>query len=327
LKDFDIVIAHDWTFQGWNLPYGLGLIQVARKLPHVRFFHWIHSIPSRHSDWWCINKWGHNHRLVYPNKTDAIQVAEQFRTDLSKVRTIHHIKDLRSFWEFHSETCDFIKQYPAVMQADVVKIYPASIDRLAAKRVKEVIIVLSEMKKKNKSVCLVIASQWATGRQQKESINNYKQIAKAVELIPDKEVIFTSDFKSPKYDAGIPHRILRELFLCSNYFLFPTREETFGLVLPEACLCGVLPMMNRSLELLREVSGNNGLFFDFGSFNKDVTHSDASKYYKDLANISLGRMNRNEALMAKTYMRQRYNWDYLYINEYVPAFAESKLWK
>lgn len=327
LKEFDIVFTHDFIFTGWNMPYGLGTIQAARKLPDVRFFHWIHSIPTKHSDWWNFKKWGKNHRLVYPNKIDCIQVAENFNTELSSVRTIHHIKDLRSFWEFHKETCDFIKKYPAVMQADIVKIYPASVDRLSAKRVKDVITIFSEMKNLGRSVCLVIAAQWATGKQQKENIDNYKKITEALGLKPDVEVIFTSDFKSPKYDAGIPQRMLRELLLCSNCFIFPTREETFGLVLPEACLCGVLPMMNKSLSLLSEISGGHGLFFHFGAYNHNIVHKDVSVYYKDLAKIQIGRMARNESIMSKTYFRQKYNWDYLYKHQYLPAFSESKTWK
>lgn len=324
---FDVVFSHDTTFQGWNLPYGLALIEAAKRLPNLRVFHWIHSIPTRFSDWWDFRTWSPNNRLIYPNSTDAIQVAEQYRTDLHAVRCVHHIKDLRTFWDFDVDTCDFIKQYPAVMEADIVQIYPASVDRLSAKRAQEVILVFSEMKKFRKSVCLVIANQWANDRGHKEKIAYYKSIASSVGLIPDKEVIFTSDFKAPKYETGIPHKILRELFLCSNYFLFPTREESFGLVLPEAGLSGVVGMFNKSLRHLQEISGGHGLYFDFGSYNHKIVQTNVQKYYRDLALIAIGRMERNESIMLKTFCRQRYNWDYLYHHEYLPLIMESKTWK
>lgn len=327
LEHIDIVFAHDFTFTGWNMPYGLALIEASKRLPKIRFFHWIHSIPTRMSDWWDFNTWGPNNRLIYPNSTDAIQVAEQYRTGLHAVRCVHHIKDLRTFWDFSEETCEFIKQYPDIMSADIVQIYPASVDRLEAKRIKEVIIIFSEMKRLGKSVCFIIANQWANERSRKVTVENYKTIADAVGLIPNKEVIFTSDFKKPEYETGISKRMLRELFLCSNYFLFPTREESFGLVLPEAGLSGVLSMMNKSLAHLKEISGGHGLYFDFGSYNQRITHSNAQKYYQDLAYISIGRIIRNESLMLKTFCRQKYNYDYLYNNEYLPLIQESETWK
>lgn len=325
--NYNVVFSHDTTFTGWNMPYGLALIEAAKRLPKLRVFHWIHSIPTRMSDWWDFNSWSPNNRLIYPNKTDAIQVAEQYRTSLHAVRCIHHIKDLRTFWDFHQETQDFIHQHPDVMSADVVQVYPASVDRLAAKRVKEAIIVFSEMKKLGKRVCLVIANQWATDRLRKEQVSNYRAVAGSVGLIPNTEVIFTSDFNPPNYEAGIPKYMLRELMLCSNYFLFPTREESFGLVLPEAGLSGVLGMFNKSLRHLSEISGGHGLFFDFGSYNQRITQTNSSKYYRDLAYISLGRMSRNESIMLKTFCRQKFNWNYLYENEYLPLIAESTTWK
>jgi glycosyltransferase involved in cell wall biosynthesis len=266
--------------------------------------------------------------MVYPNNTDKILVAEQYEGTMEHVRCVHHIKDLRTWFDFHEDTCRFIQKYPAVMNADVVKVYPASVDRLSAKRVREVILIMSEIKKRGKNVCLVIAAQWATGRQQKENIDNYKRLATTAGLVPDVDFIFTSDFEEPKFDAGIHKQFLRELMLCTNVFIFPTREESFGLVYPEAILSSaVIPMANKSLRMLGEVGGNHGLYFDFGSYHHEVHHKNASKYYADLATIILGRMRQNEAVEAKTYMRQTYNYDNLYFNEYEPLFAEAKTWK
>ena len=328
LKDTDIVFTHDFVFQGWFLPYGLGCSSASRKLPNVRWMHWIHSIPSGLKDWWDMSLYTSKHKLIYPNKTDSLLVTEQFRGSQKDVRVIHHIKDLRTWFDFAPESCEFIKQYPNVMQADIVQIYPASVDRLFAKRVKNVIQIFSEIKKLKRSVCLVIANQWATTKQHKQNIGRYKQYAEQRGLTIGSEFIFTSEFKSPKYEAGIPKRFLRELFTCSNLFIFPTREETFGLVLPEASLTsGCLTVCNKSLSMLGEICGNHGLYHDFGSYHHDFfLYEGVDKYYSDIAKIILGRMNRNESIMAKTHMRQKYNWDYLYNYEYAPLFAESKEW-
>lgn len=327
LKDTQIVLTHDFLFTGWNMPYGLGIIKASHFLKSTRWLHWIHSVPTAHKDWWNVEQWQPYHKMVFPNNTDRILVAEQYQGSLDHVRCVHHIKDLRTWFDFCDDTCRFIKEYPAVMNADVVKIYPASVDRLQAKRVREVILIFSEIKKRGKSVCLVIAAQWATGRPQKENIDNYKRLAINAGLEPGKEVIFTPDFEAPKFDVGLHKRFLRELMLCANVFIFPTREESFGLVFPEAVLSSaVIPMANKSLRMLSEVGGNHGLYFDFGSYHHEVHHQNASKYYADLATIILGRMIQNESVTTRTFMRQTYNYDNLYFNEYEPLFAEAKTW-
>jgi len=325
LKDFDFAFTHDFVFTGWFMIYGQACKRATKDLPNLKWLHWIHSVPSVMSDWWYIKHYGENHKLVFPNTTDRIRVAEQYRGFADDVRVIPHIKDIRTFFDFHDDTCRFIDKYPAVMQADIVQILPASVDRLSSKRVKEVMNIIAEMKMQGKSVCLIIANQWATGRQQKEDTDVYRQHAMKNGLIDQKEIAFTSDFESPKFDVGIPKVMLRELFQCSNLFIFPTREESFGLVVPEASLAGgVFMVLNKSLQMQIEISGNNCTYFEFGSHINTFNPVDPAKYYHDLAIITLGRMKENESVMTKTFMRQRYNMDNLYRSYYEPIMLELK---
>jgi hypothetical protein len=250
-------------------------------------------------------------------------VAAQFRVDMERIRVIPHPKDLRSWFDFEEVTCRFLDDYPGVMQADIVQIYPASTDRLSAKRTEEVILVFSALKKMGYSVMLVIANQWATGRNRKEDLTRYTKIYHRNGLTSD-EVCFTSLWDG-KYEQGLPKQVVRELFQCSNLFLFPTREETFGLVLPEAVLAGgVLPVLNRSLSMMGEVSGMCADYIDFGSF--DQVFEPPPKWSNEVAKIITGRLRRNESIMTKTFVRQRYNWDNLYNKFYGPIFAESRDW-
>ena len=325
LANYDIVLTHDFIFTGWNLPYGQGILRAGQGLPELHWLHWIHSIPSGDRDFWNLNEYGPKHKLVYPNRTDLRRVCEHFRTELENARVIPHPKDLRSWFDFDQRTCAFIDDFPEVMTADIVQVYPASSDRLEAKRLKEVILVFAEMKRKGFSVCLVVANQWATGRQRRESLMRYRKIARRHGL-DSGEVIFTSEWRHPEFETGIPKVMIRELFQCSNLFLFPTREETFGLVLPEAVLAGgVLPVLNKSLQMMGEVTGLNGDFIDFGAFNQAVPQM-SPEFPEMVADAIIGRLLRNESIMCKTYIRQRYNWDHLYQRYYAPIFAESINW-
>jgi hypothetical protein len=324
LEDFDIVFTHDFIFIGWFAPFGQACRRVSPKFPKLKWLHWIHSIPSGTRDYWDINTYGPNHKIVYPNQTDKLRAAEAFRGAIDNVRVIPHIKDIRNHFNFSDETKRLIDKYPALLAADVVQILPASVDRLSAKRVSETMQIFAEMKAMGSSVFLLIANQWATEKQQKQDVNNFRSEGVMKGLIDQQEFAFSSDFESPKYDVGIPQHMISELFLCSNLFIFFTREETFGLVVPEAALSGVMMVLNRSLHMQIEVGGGQGnaLYWDFGSYTHDVNITNPEKYFKDIATIILGRMYLNESLRAKTFARQTYNMDNLYRRYYLPIMNE-----
>jgi glycosyltransferase involved in cell wall biosynthesis len=324
----DIVFTHDFLLTGWNLPYGLGVMDCCtRPSTHkIAWFHWIHSLPNPRKDWWVIRKWGSRHKLVYPNKTDLQKIIEAYWGAASCAIAIPHIKDYRSYFEFGEDTYNFIDEFPGVMESEIVMVYPASTDRLDAKRVDKLIAIFKEFKRMKFKVCLVIANQWATGRARKQDITGYYKRVRLSKLKINKEVIFTSEWKD-EFATGIPRRLLRELQLMSNLFIFPTSHESFGLVAPEAALCGVEMVYNRSLTMMHEVSGGQGIHAEFGSYEKElVTPGTEKEYYEALAHLIAGRMQRNESISCKTFNRLAYNWDRVYNKFYLPAFGESDLW-
>lgn len=324
LQQGDVIFTHDFLFTGWFLPYGMGCIDASRspEVSDCRWFHWVHSVPSANRDWWRIQGLRPNHKIVYPNATDKLRVAEQYHGELADVVAIPHIKDPRTWFEFDEETCAFMWEFPSILSADVVQIYPASSDRLQAKRVDVLIKIFAQLKKLGKSVCLVVANQWATGRNGRENVEKYLKIAKRCGLVPHEEVIFTSMW-CPKYERGIPRSMLNKLFMLSNLFIFPTREESFGLVAPEAALSGVLMVLNKSLSMQAEVNGGNGLYLDFGSYHMHHTPPDETQYYADIAQIIIGSMHKDNSLISKTHARVTYNWGAVYRNHYLPIIGST----
>lgn len=326
LTEYDAVFTHDWIFTGWNLPFAMALFNSRGATQHIPFFHWVHSIPSGARDFWNLDNYGPNHRIVYPNKTDRLRVANQFRTSESKVVVLPHIKDLRTFADLQPETVSFLQEHPEVIQAQFVQVYPASTDRLSAKRLREVILIFAALKQRGYTVCLVCANQHATKRQPREEVVQYEKIARRNGLQPDQDFIFTSNFQNPTYENGIPRRMLRELFMYANLFIYPTREETFGLVLPEAVLMGgCLPVLNKSLKMMFEVGGFKGLYCDFGAYDAPMTVEDESSYFGFIADCIVNRFLEDDCLQARTFHRQTYNWDRVY-QMYEAVLAGSKLW-
>lgn len=330
IEEFKIetILSHDIVFTGWNKPYALAIQQLKGKTPDTYWLHWIHSVPSAFAPWWQMSEYGDNHKLVYPNRTDIIRVAESWRTNTSSVRVIPHIKDLRIMYDFDEATCEIIDHYPALMQADVVQIYPASSDRFEAKRVEEVIKIFGAIKSLGHSVCLFIANQWATTQKHYANLMEIYAMGEKYGLTPGKNLIFSSLFPDNKYKVGVPSKILYQLMQLSNLFVFPTREETFGLVLPEVSLAsGALCILNSSLKMQIEVSGMNTLFFDFGSYSNIVNKEpeEWDNYLKQIAIVTLGRMQENDSILTRTFMRKKYNYDSLYAKYYAPIMAEMRI--
>lgn len=325
LKEFlkhevDTVFTHDFVFTGWNLPYSLSIKNTHNKIKgtrSLRWFHWVHSTPTNKKDWWQLRTYGDNHFIVFPNKTEIMRVAEAYSTNPSNVRIIPHIKDIRSHYDFLEGTWDITDAYKNIMNAKVVQVYPCSTDRLHAKQLNIVIEIFGNMKEANVPVFLFVVNQWATGRQQKENLKPYIELGESYGLEYQKDFIFSSSIRS-EYEAGLSKRMLRELTLLSNVFIFPTREESFGLVGPEAALSGCLPVINKSLTMQLEVMGTECPAFDFGSFHHDVNDIKNPEYIKAISMAILNRLYSNEALMTKTYTKNRYNMDNLYNRYYLP---------
>lgn len=326
LKDFDIIFTHDFILTGWNLPYGIAIKKSTPLLPKVRWLNWIHSIPSASRDWWNIREYGSHHRIVFPNKTDTDVVANQFHGKESNIRVIPHIKDIRSLMDFSELSCRFIQDHPRILEADIVKVYPASTDRLKPKGVDKIILIMSQIERRKFKTFTVIVNQHANKRTRKEDVMRYEKTAKRNGLDPDQNFIFTSTW-DPDLELGVPQRSVMELMMCSNLFVYPTREESFGLIGPEAMLAGgCIMLLNQSLPMMMEVHGGQGMYSDFGSFRNRWRPTDEGSYYRQIADTLLGQYRQNTAAQHKTFIRRRYNWDYIYNRDYAPVFTESELW-
>lgn len=316
--DIDIAFTHDWIFTGWNLPFAGGVRHASISCPKVAWFHWVHSVPSAGRDWWKLEFYGPQHKIIFPSSTEIQGVAEQFHTNKRNVFVIPHIKDVRTYYEMCDDALSFIDSYKNILTADVVQIYPAGSDRLDAKGINHLIGIFSQIKKMGMEVFLCIANSWANKKKHRERVEPYEKLATEMGLIVGEDFVFTSTIDE-KYLTGISQNFLRDIQLLSNIFIFPTKEESFGLVAPEAAFAGTLPVLNRSLQMMGELYPNLNSQFYFGSYHNDFEPVNGwDDYYKAVAYFLILEMKQNSIFTWKTFCRQKFNADYMYYAYYLP---------
>ena len=308
LKDIDVVLTHDWIFQGWFLPYNLAMRQSNLK---CRWLHWIHSAPSpRPADlkppYDCRYKMMPNSKLIYMNDYDTLRLAEMYGGIIDDVRVVYNSLDPRSFYQFHPLVHTLIDKY-RLLEADIVDIYPVSSTRFDGKRVDKVIQILGQIKKQGKSVRFICPNAHANADREKQAIEKMLQYGEKQGLTRQ-EMIFTS-LEDKKYELGVPHEVVRDLFLLSNLFIFPTLSENCPLILLEAALSKCLLVLNESFPPLRDFFGKDALYFKFGSLIENVNYDNEDNYFSDIAKIIIGELNKNRPLNAFAKLKQNFNYD------------------
>jgi hypothetical protein len=300
VADLSAIFTHDLIFTGWNLPINLALQAAARV--SGPYFHWVHSVPSGHRPYWNLpeNSW-----LVYPNQTDRVRCAENFRTWRDRVLVVPHVVDLREFHVRTQVANRLITEFD-VLGADLVQVYPIPQDRAKHKGVKEVIEIFGHLKALGKSVRLIFPNAWCNVEERKREVTDYLVLAAQSGLMPQ-EVIFTSQWR-PDLSLGLSQEAVSDLALCGNLFVCPTWSETFGLSLAEAALSGCLLVLNENLPMLREVCGGaaNAVWAEFGSFCQATQFVNRKKYLRDIAKIILHTFENSPELMSRTHYRQKY---------------------
>jgi glycosyltransferase involved in cell wall biosynthesis len=318
LQEFDVVFTHDWIFSSKKAPLAEALRLCADRTRALPFFHWVHSVPTGDFDWWDLNRYGPNHRIVYPNATDAAKVAQVFKTSPRDVIAIPHVVDLRLLFNFSERVQEIINLMPGLMQGDFVQVYPAAADRLSYKGLDHLIRVFGELAQFG-TVALLVVDSWSGGGKQREGLQRYKDMA-FDSCLGGGEFSFASDLTTDQEFYSLPHRDLMSLMQCSNVFCFPTLGEAFGLGVVESCLAGAtLPVLNSSWSQSREIIDTEwGLpkAFPSAERGKENIKPDYPEIARSIASVT----HQDESWLARKFCRQTYNMDAIYRNHYEPLF-------
>lgn len=326
MADIDVMLTHDIIFVNSYLPYNVAMRRaIEGKLSKVKWLHWMHSGPSFKdldgSVWDNLYTLPINSRLIYMNYTDAIRAAEMYHVLPKDVRTIFNPMDIREIYDFDPLTRKLIDHYD-LMSADFICTYPLSTTRMttAGKQLHKVIPIIGYLKKRRKSVRLVIPNAHANGDREKEAIEEIYRLAQS-HGIERREIVFTSLFEAPEWEQGVPNKVVRDLFTLGNLFIFPSYSENCPLVLLEAMAGKNILVLNQDFPAFKDFGGENALYFRFSSTVAPEPQfpNGIERYYEDIAILILSEFDQNKALKAQTKLRKEFNLDYIFINQLEPA--------
>lgn len=329
MTDIDVCLTHDIIFINSFLPYNKALRNaIEGPLSKVRWLHWMHSGPSIRptmdgSPYDLLYTLPKNSRLVYMNYTDALRAAEHYGIWESDVRTIFNPMDIRVLHNFEPLTRRLIDRYD-LMSADVIDVYPLSSTRMGSngKQLKKVIWIMGHIKKQGKSIRLVVCNAHANAQREKDAIEKMYKFA-AEQGVERRELVFTSFFEKPDWEHGVPHEVVRDLFILSNVFIFPSVSENCPLVLLEAMAGKNLLVLNQSFPAMHDFAGRYAFYFRFGSLlDSPQFPRGEDLYMSDIAKIIINELNNDKVLGAATKVRQNFNIDYIFKQQLEPAILE-----
>ena len=329
MVDLDACLTHDIIFINSYLPYNIAMRKaIDGKLSKVKWLHWMHSGPSARpnldgSVWDNLYTLPKNSRLVYMNHTDTVRAAEMYGIWPKDVRTIFNPMDVRELFDFHPLTRELIDAYD-MMSSDIVISYPLSTTRMndSGKQLSKVVWIASHLKKQGLSVRLIVPNAHANGESEKLAIEEMRRFADECGLGRN-EFIFTSLFDAPEWEHGVPHEVVKDFFLLSNIFIFPSVSENCPLVLLEAMAGKNILILNKNFPAMKDFALEAAFYFEFGSLVESVNyHNGISNYLADVAKIIVSEYENNKVIKANTRLRQKFNIDTIFKRQLEPAILE-----
>lgn len=341
LKDVDVCITHDVIYQPAHLIHNLASREVAERLPHLRWLHWIHSATSPQI--LCsvdevrplIQRPFPNSLVCYPNYYDIPRVAENYKYEEDKIKWVPHPIDIPTYFGFHELSQKIVKE-KKILEADIICTYAARLDR--GKQPEHIIKILGAMKRKGRSVRFVLFDFHSTGDDKVVYREELRETAKKWGIL--EETIFVSETDDKlKYDA--PREMLRDFLQISNLYIHPSVSETYSLATQEAILCKNFVVLNRDFPPMMTIFGQWPLYKQFSSAinaitgqngNTMWTWEDGSRhpypeneqdYYNDLANNILYYIENNPVLMEQRMIRKERNTNYVFSKHLEPLLHIS----
>lgn len=271
LKDQDIILTHDIIYQNACLKHNIASRRIAKKLPNVKWLHWVHSATSPallnlvrplFSDEYTnlVKTPFPNSKIIYPNSYAVPSVAKNFGVTEEDVRVVNHATDIAGFFGMPIEVEQILQEHD-ILSADAITTYPIRLDR--GKQVEYVIKTMARLKDFGLSIRVIIIDFHSTGGDKITYRDNLKQLA-IDEGLSQSEVIFLSE-QNEAWTHEVDQRIVANFQCISNIFILPSVSETYSLIAQEAALCKQVIVLNYDFPPFRSIYGENAIYRKYSS--------------------------------------------------------------
>lgn len=326
VEPYDVVITHDLIFLDTHLCCTGAIWKCIGEYPEKKWLHWIHSCPSARPkpDEMCFPttlryKCPERSKIVFLNEAQKKEVAKMYATKVSNVRIVNNAKDVRDFFEFSPETCEFIEAKD-LLNHSLLQTFSFSTPRWESKGVDRVLKIFGIWKSYGLNVKLVLVNCHCTKDEDRKMIEDLKSFAvDTCGLEPEKDFVFTSEY-SEDWRYSVPHKVLKDLTIMSNMFIFPSHMESCSLVQAEANITGKFVVLNRDFPPMLDFSLDTVMNFEFTKYNP-VDHP---HYYEFVAREIIDGYKRDLTIHNATVSQNTtHNRDFIFKKQLEPIFYED----
>jgi hypothetical protein len=325
LPDGAIVLTHDLIFLPDYTKHNIACRRIAQERPSIQWIHWIHSATSPHRLIEERSMYGEQYKelllskfpnsiVAFPNSGDIPRVAVNFSYEEDEVYPVPHSTDPT---EGMQPIVKRLYDEKGLGEADVIMVFPARLDR--GKQLEYNVRVIAQCKKLGLDVRLVICDFQSTGDDKVVYRHELETLARQQEV--EEEVIFLSQFDDSA-EMESDHQVILDLFQLSNFFMFPSKSETYSLVTQEAMMKGNFCILNYDFAPMLSIYGDHAIYRQFsGGRGMDgydgeivTTYGNIDEYMKQVAmNIKYHLIN-NKVVSGKTFVRRDRNPDAVFRN-------------
>lgn len=290
LDGIDVVLTHDIVYLPSSRAVCAAALRVACENPRVRWLHWIHSVTSI-LDLFADKglQPGVEHRLdSWPNASAVCfnhmsigRIAESFHCHESNVRVVPHPIDVCRYFGMSSLAVEIYESLE-LYAVDLISTLPTRLDR--AKQVEWPVKIMSRLKASGETIRLIVMDFHSRDKERSEYRSELKFIARQWGLV-EGELVFLSEYCEAT-KAHAPRSLVRELLQLSSVMVFASRAESYSLAAQEAAVTGNLLVLNEDFVPMREIYGENALYFKF-SANIDRSNFRAGFTRSDYQDVEL----------------------------------------
>jgi len=157
--------------------------------------------------------------------------------------------------------------------------------------------------------------------------------------VPRENIVFSSEM-GPKWEIGVPWKVVRDMLWIANMFIFPSQTETFSFAMLEAAVTKNVLVLNEDLGVMTELAEDRAEYIKAGAEwggTKWTTeyHPDEETYWKEKAEKlvarlgligytcehcgkDLGKFGAVKPLMQSRHVLRTYNMDWIFKNQLEP---------